>query len=341
MFGYQQQAAFTTLRRSDLPGAAMPMIQWPGEALAWLGRQGTRALAAMVFIGMAVPIGEPLKPYVPEAVFVLLVLSFLRVDPAALRAHAARPLFLAAVVAWIMIALPALLLLAARLFGIDQRAPDLMLAMVLQGAAAPLMSSPAIAALLGLDAALVLLGMVVCTALLPLIAPLFFAEFASVGFNLAPLTLGLKLLGILAGAVLIATVIRKAAGREWIARQEQKIDGVNVLILFIFVVALMGDVGARLIAEPLLLIGLTALSFVLSFGFLGLTMLVFAAAGPRKALALGLMASQRNMALMVAAAGTGVPDLTWLYFAVAQFPIYVMPQMLKPLARKINAVHAP
>ncbi len=318
----------------------MPMSNWPGAALAWLGRQGTRALAAMVFIGIALPIGGPLKPYVPEAVFILLVLSFLRVEPAALRAHAARPLFLAGVVAWIMIALPALLLFTTRLVGLDKSAPDLMLAMILQGTAAPLMSSPAIAALLGLDAALVLLGMVTCTALLPLIAPLFFAEFASGVFNLAPITLGLKLFGILSGAVLLATLIRKVAGPTWIARQEQQIDGVNVLILFIFVVALMGDVGARAIAQPLLVIGLTLLSFVLSFAFLALTMLVFAATGWRQALALGLMASQRNMALMIAAAGTGIPDLTWLYFALAQFPIYLMPQILKPLSSKINAVHA-
>jgi BASS family bile acid:Na+ symporter len=232
-----------------------------------------------------------------------------------------------------------LLLFSARLAGLDKSAPDLMLAMVLQGAAAPLMSSPAIAALLGLDAALVLLGMVTCTALLPLIAPVFFAEFVGSAFNLAPIELGLKLLGILAGSALLAALIRKVAGREWIARQDQKIDGFNVLILFVFVVALMGDVGARTIAQPLLVIGLTLLSFVLCFAFLGLTMLAFAATGPRKALALGLMASQRNMALMIAAAGTGIPELTWLYFAMAQFPIYLMPQILKPLARRINAVH--
>ena len=41
------------------------------------------------------------------------------------------------------------------------------------------------------------------------------------------------------------------------------------------------------------------------------------------------------MGLMLAAAGTAVPDLTWLYFAVAQFPIYLLPAMLKPLARRV------
>jgi len=318
----------------------MPIVRWPGEALAWLGRQGTRALAAMVFIGIAVPIGGPLKPYVPEAVFLLLVLSFLRVEPSALRAHAARPAFLALAVLWIMVVLPALFFIAYRVIGLDVRVPDLLLALVLQGAAPPLMSSPAIAALLGLDAALVLLGMVICTASVPLIAPVFVGAFAPGLLTLAPLALGLKLLAILAGAVAVATLIRKIAGREWIARQQEQIDGVNVLILFIFVVALLSDTGARLLAQPLLVIGLIFLSFALSFVMLGVTALVFARAGRRTAFALGLMASQRNMGLMLAAAGTAVPDLTWLYFALAQFPIYMMPQMLKPLADRINAVKA-
>lgn len=319
----------------------MPIVKWPGEALAWLGRQGTRALAAMVFIGIALPIGAPLKPYVPEAVFLLLVLAFLRVEPQALRAHAARPLLFVLAVGWIMIALPALFFLAYRMIGLDVNHPDLMLALVLQGAAPPLMSLPAIAALIGLDAALVLLGMVISTALVPLIAPVLVGQFAPGMLTLSPLALGLKLLVLLVGAAVIATLIRRIAGQDWLARQEQYIDGINVLILFIFVVALMSDIGGRLIAQPLLVLGLILLSFLLSFLMLGLTALVFLRTGPRTAFALGLMASQRNMGLMLAAAGTAVPDLTWLYFALAQFPIYMMPQMLKTLARRINAVHPP
>jgi len=72
----------------------------------------------------------------------------------------------------------------------------------------------------------------------------------------------------------------------------------------------------------------------LSLGLAALTAFVFARLGGSQALALGLAAGNRNMGLMLAAAGAAVPDLTWLYFAVAQFPIYLMPAMLKPLARR-------
>jgi BASS family bile acid:Na+ symporter len=40
------------------------------------------------------------------------------------------------------------------------------------------------------------------------------------------------------------------------------------------------------------------------------------------------------MGLMVAAAGGAVPELTWLYFAVAQFPIYTLPYLLKPVVHR-------
>ena len=61
-------------------------------ALAWLGRQGPRAIAALVFVGIAVPpIDRLLKPYVTEAIFVLLCIAFLRVDPGSLRGYLGRP----------------------------------------------------------------------------------------------------------------------------------------------------------------------------------------------------------------------------------------------------------
>ena len=70
-------------------------------ALSWLGRQGTRAVAALVFIGIAVPpIHALLKPFVTEAIFGLLFIAFLRVDPASLRTYLGRPGLVIAATAW-------------------------------------------------------------------------------------------------------------------------------------------------------------------------------------------------------------------------------------------------
>jgi hypothetical protein len=312
----------------------MPLT--PAAALAWLGRQGTRAVAASIFIGIAVPpLAAVLKPGFPYALFVLLCLAFLRVDPADVRAHFSRPVLIAAATGWMMLGTPLLIGLALIALGIEERLPGLYIAMILQAAAPPVISAPTLAALMGLDAALSLATLIVCTALTPLIAPAFAALFVGPGLPISPYALGAKLFGMLAGAAILAALIRRAAGKEWVARQSGRIDGLSVIALFFFAVALMDGVLVAILAEPLKVLGLTALSFGLSLGLAALTALVFARLGGGQALALGLAAGNRNMGLMLAAAGTAVPDLTWLYFAVAQFPIYLMPAMLKPLARRV------
>src|SRR5947209_18635691 len=85
------------------------------RALAWLGRQGTRAVAALVVIGIALPpLGELLRPYVAEAIFLLLCISFTRVDTAALCAHLRKPGIVLAASAWTMLTVPALLGMGCR-----------------------------------------------------------------------------------------------------------------------------------------------------------------------------------------------------------------------------------
>jgi bile acid:Na+ symporter, BASS family len=42
------------------------------------------------------------------------------------------------------------------------------------------------------------------------------------------------------------------------------------------------------------------------------------------------------MGLLVAALGAATPDTTFLFFAVAQVPIYLMPQIVQPIARRLR-----
>src|SRR5579883_3258140 len=66
----------------------MNILRLPLAALAWLGRQGTRAVAAIVFVAIAAPpVDSVLKPFVSEAIFILLAIAFMRVDTTALRRY--------------------------------------------------------------------------------------------------------------------------------------------------------------------------------------------------------------------------------------------------------------
>jgi BASS family bile acid:Na+ symporter len=310
----------------------------PVRALAWLGDQGTRAVAALVVFGIAIPpLGALLRPYVTEAIFLLLCISFMRVDLAALRYHLRRPGLILAATAWTTIGVPLMFGLAAHLSGFDTRAPDLFLALMLQAVASPMMASPAIAALMGLDATLVLVTLVTSTALVPFTASLFAGIFLAGTLGISPIELGLKLLAILAGSLLVATVIRWIFGADAIRRHRRPIDGFNIIILLVFVAAVMGNVISDFLADPVLSIAVALLSFAIFFALLIVTTLLFRRIGYEQALALGMMVSQRNLGLMLAATAGALPAMTWLYFALTQFPYYIAPQLLAPIAKRLTA----
>jgi BASS family bile acid:Na+ symporter len=307
-------------------------------ALSWFGRRGPRALAALVVLGIAMPsIGALLKPFITEAIFLLLCVAFLLVDPGAFRLYLRRPTIVLAATAWTSLAIPALSGASFLAFGLDDRSPDLFLALVLQAIASPLMAAPAFAALMGLDATLVLCPMVASTALLPVTAPVFAHAFIGPALTLSPAALGLKLLALLAGSALLGFLVRGVAGPAAIERHRDGINGFNILVLFVFVAAVMERVAARFLATPAITIGLAALAFVVFFAVLGLTTLLFASAGGERALTLGFVAAQRNVGLMLAATAGALPDLTWLYFAFSYFPMYLSPLLLQPLTRRLIA----
>jgi BASS family bile acid:Na+ symporter len=236
-----------------------------------------------------------------------------------------------------MLAVPSIIGTLSHGTGFDARSPDLFLALMLQAVASPMMAAPSLAALMGLDATLVLVTLVTSTALVPFTAPLFASIFFGTALTLSPSALGLKLAAILAGSLVVAAAIRWAAGGAAINRHRLPIDGINIVILLVFVSAVMGNVAGHLFADPMRMIGVTMLAFAVFFLLVGVTALVFRAAGRERALALGLMVSQRNMGLMVAATDGLLPGATWLYFALSQFPIYLSPQLLKPIAARLTA----
>ena len=101
---------------------AMALFDKPATALAWLGRHGTIAVAASMFVGIAVPpLGALIRPYFAETVIVLLVFAFLRVDPDALRAQWRSPRFLILAAVWTMLVLPVLAM--GLLFGVSRVIP--------------------------------------------------------------------------------------------------------------------------------------------------------------------------------------------------------------------------
>jgi len=305
-------------------------------ALVWLGRRGPAALAVMVLIGVAAPpLGSALRPFVAEAVFTLLTLAFLRVDPAALGALARRPTLAVAAALWTVVATPALILGLAALGAFEGLGREMAVALLLQSVSLPMMAAPALAALIGLDATLALAGLLLSSEAMPLAEPAFLA-LGEAGIALSGVDLALRLAGMLAGSALLGLALSRLIGRARIVRHGAAFDGLNVVALFVFIASVMGDVGPAFIGDPWRALGLTAGAIAANLVLLGATWAAFAPfAGRRNGLAAGVLASQRNLGLMLAVAGAHLSGTVWLYFALSQIPIYLAPLVLKPLARRL------
>ena len=96
----------------------------------------------------------------------------------------------------------------------------------------------------------------------------------------------------------------------------------------------MEAVPRHVMADPLFALELLVLIIVLSCVLIGLSALVFMRAGIDRGLVIGLLAAFRNIGVVMAALGSALPDMAWFYFAMAQFPIYLLPALVKPLARR-------
>ncbi len=311
-------------------------IDKPLMALSWLGKQGTKALAAVLFISIVFPsFGAVFKPYLTEAVFVLLCIAFLRVDIVGLKNYSRQPTIVLAATAWTSIVIPLLFGIGCLCFDLDQKAPELFLGLMMQAVASPIMAAPALAALMGMDATLVLVTLITSTVLIPFTAPLFTTIFIGSTLSISPLLLAAKLFGILTGAALVGGLLRYRFGLSSIVQHNDTIDGLNIIVLFIFAAAVMDNVGARFLTAPIFTIAISVLAGAMFLMVFIISIIVFRPVGKKHALSIGFMASQRNMGLMFAATGGALPELTWLYFALSQLPIYLAPYLLKPMVQRI------
>ena len=314
----------------------MPLLMALRAALAWLGRQGTRALAVSVFFGLALPqLAAYVKPYLGETVFVLLLFSYLRTDPAAFIRYIRAPKLTIIAALWVMVVVPLLFGIGYTAVGLREGMPALYTILILQIATTPITSSAAFAALMGLDVAFSLVTLIITNALSPVTTVAF--SYLFLGSSLfSPIELGVKLFLFFALSGVIAYAIRRIAGTEWLERQKEPLDGLNVVAVFIFAIAAMESVPRNVIADPVFAIELFVLVILVSCLLIGLSVLIFARAGLDRSVPIALLSAFRNIGLVMATLGSSLPDLAWFYFAMAQFPIYLLPALLQPLAKRLR-----
>lgn len=307
----------------------------PLRFLEHLGANGMRVLAAGVFLGLAWPgLASWAAPLLAPSVFVLLTAALLRLDAAALRRQAARPAAALLLVAWLLALSPAVTaLVVARL----TLPPGIATALVLMSAAPPIMSSIAFALMLGFDSALTTVATFLATLLAPLVLPPVALWLLGLSLEIDATRFTVRLAVLAGGALVAALAIRAVVPRATIVASATRIDGIAVLTMLVFAVAIMNGVTAALLARPGHVALVAAISFAAALAQQALGVVVFWWGGRQAALAAAFCSGNRNLGLLLAALGAGAAGDVALYCAIGQLPIYILPWALGPLYRRLTA----
>jgi BASS family bile acid:Na+ symporter len=304
--------------------------------LEWSARHGGALLGFGVFAGVLVPpLAAATRDVVTPVVACLMTLVLLRVDFGQVVAYLRRPLLVAALLGWVLLACPLLVFGIIRLLGMEG---PLGAAVVIMATGCAATSSPAFARMVGLDGEISLVVAVLSTLLIPFTAPPL--ALGLLGIDLA-ISLGglMARLALVVGLpLLVSLVIRRLAGPARLAAYGRSVDGAVVLLVVLYGFGVMDGLQAKILADPLWVAGGVALAFAGNFGLNILTALAFLrVAGARIALSGGLLSGNRNMALYLAVLPAATDPRILMFFALCQFPLFLSPVLLRPVYDRLRS----
>jgi bile acid:Na+ symporter, BASS family len=305
--------------------------------LSWIGRHGAQGFAISILVGLAVPqLSATARPLLAVTIFVFVMLTFARAEEDRVRKLLASPRPLVIASLWLVLAPATVITLILMAIGRTNLDPGLVLGLAVMGAAPPIMSAPAVAMLLGLEPTLLLSAVLVTTVAAPLVSPVIVDIIAGEAVPLDINVLIKRLLVLIGGAIIAAALLRRILGMETIRRRKEALDGIGVLMYFIFAVAAMDGVMAAALTRPWLVAQFLGFAFLMAgLGFASAAIVLRSFPAPERFI-MGYVTLQRNMGLLIAALGAAAPPTTFLFFALAQFPIYLMPMIVKPLAGRFK-----
>ena len=302
--------------------------------LNWAGRNGPLLLFAGVLVGLVAPsLAHAARPLFGFAVFVFTLGAFLKVDLVSFRVELQQRSWIAVVLLWTTFGVPLVMFVLVRLL---QPETALAQAMMLCMLAPPVGSAAAIAAMLGLSAPLALLATVSAMLLSPLYLPLLATWLGSYQLQIDPLAMMQRLLVIVGGAGVCATLLHRHA-RNFIAQNPHAMTGISVFGLILVAVGAMRGMQNYFLVNPREVLSYLMLAFVMNVGFQAMGAALFSFAGPVRALTIGLVSGNRSVTLAWAAAGSSLAgnQQVELYLAMSVFPIFMLPLLERRLIERM------
>jgi BASS family bile acid:Na+ symporter len=304
------------------------------NAFSVLGRHGTFIMPIGVILGLLFPaLTQAARPLAEPLVMLMLAVSIYRLDPAAVVDRLRNPLVIGSGIGWVLLVVPFVVVAVGLAAGLP---PGLLAVVAAWSACPPLVSTPGLALILGLDGAAALLIMVGATFLFTITLPLVLLFLLGDGLGLDPSSLSLRLL------VMVTLCCLAGQGFRWLIRGARvepaaAADGALVVLMLLFAVTIMGGLHDALEHHPARIPLFLAVAVIASIG----TQIFTAAAFWRLAGATGgsiaLASGGRNIALLLPVASGSFADDLWLYIAVVQIPNYFLPAISKPIYRMYGA----
>jgi len=257
------------------------------------------------------------------------VVALVRLEGRQILALVRRPAASAAVVLWVLLAAPVLMTGAVAL---ADPAPKLGTAMVLSAACPPIMTAIAFCFMVGLDAALATVVVFIAIFIVPLTLPPLALLLLGLRLDINLLSFMARLAAITGGSLLIAVAIRAVAARETLERHRDLLDGVAVVGLLVFAVAIMDGVGHAALERPAYVAATLIAAFAANAGMQVAGFLAFAWMARKQTLAVAMLSGNRNMGLLLAALGAAAEFDIVLYLALGQIPVFLTP-LAKPIYR--------
>ena len=306
------------------------------RVLDFFGQHATFILAGGVLLGLlAPPLAALARPLLIPGLLIPLVIALLRLDWNALAAYARRPGLVALITLWLLFASPLLMWLALKAFSLP---PALAQGLTLMAAASPIVSSAAISLILGLDAALAVIVIVVTTALMPFTLPLLALWLLGLSIDIDLGTFMLRLGLMVGGAFAAALAVRRLVPRARLQANARLLDGISVATLLMFALAIMDGVTAVALARPGYVLLVTFAAFAANLLLQALGTLIALRLGMRAAITVGLMTGNCNMGLVLVALADKANFDVIVFFAMAQIPMYMLPALLSPVYARLRGV---
>ena len=303
--------------------------------LAFACRHGPLLLFFGVLIGFLFPaLAAAAKPWMGASVFVFTLGAFLKVDGSAFQAVLRRPIRAVAVLAWALAGVPAW---AWALVHMLELPAEIGLAIMLCMLGPPVGSAAAMAAMLGLNAALALVATIAISLLAPLYLPPLAALLGGTTAQINTVAMLGRIVAVIGASAGVALVLRRYFG-VFVVRNPTVMTGVSVVGLLTVAIGAMHGMPQQVFGNEVQALQLLGLAFVVNAGFQLVGFLLFLRLGMADAITIGLISGYRNVTLVwvVVAPWLGGLPLVEAYLAASVFPIFMLPLMTKPLIARLT-----